>query len=516
MKQMAAKLNKYEVRFYFLTWIIGVLYSMYHVYLAGDYFYTYGDFNYFTDEWIWLGRKHDNYDYEWNIWIEFMKKLAPWIVVQLLISQILKHTKTPKTMIYSWYIIVTSTFLWNFCGFGGILYLLISPCIVCLLTSLQSKKLVYVVHITILVVFQYSSLFSEFMFSYINVDSTTDFLLTLAFFWLQLKGMDCSIDNINNYKHENLIGFFKNIIQCTAYCWYLPNLFFGPHILYHKFIRSVDEPGEKLTLHRIIIHLLNLLRFTFWIFFTKLMFHFVYSTALSHRPHVVEKLNAWAFYGMGYCMGQYFCNKYVVFYGIAGEISRMDGIDAPPPPKCIGRIHLYSDMWKYFDRGLYEFLVRCIYGPISEFNIPFRKFVASFITFVFIYVWHGVHKFVLIWTVLNFLGVMIVTIANSIGNSPLYIKWQQKFLSPRNTRRFNCILATPLLAVSAVSNFYFFGGEIIGNLYMYRLFHDSPISIFILMFILYCCCQVSTEMKLIEHRKGYNKNCDEFINKKLN
>lgn len=68
---------------------------------------------------------------------------------------------------------------------------------------------------------------------------------------------------------------------------------------------------------------------------------------------------------------------------------------------------------------------------------------------------------------------MIVTIANSIGNSPLYIKWQQKFLSPRNTRRFNCILATPLLAVSAVSNFYFFGGEIIGNLYMYRLFHGK-------------------------------------------
>jgi len=33
-----------------------------------------------------------------------------------------------------------------------------------------------------------------------------------------------------------------------------------------------------------------------------------------------------------------------------------DGIKAPSAPKCVARIHLYSDMWRYFDNGLYKFI----------------------------------------------------------------------------------------------------------------------------------------------------------------
>ena len=33
----------------------------------------------------------------------------------------------------------------------------------------------------------------------------------------------------------------------------------------------------------------------------------------------------------------------------------------PPHPKCIGRIHLYSDMWRHFDNGLYLFMQKYIY-----------------------------------------------------------------------------------------------------------------------------------------------------------
>lgn len=76
------------------------------------------------------------------------------------------------------------------------------------------------------------------------------------------------------------------------------------------------------------------------------------------HPKIVTKLEPWAFYGFGYCMGQYFLNKYVVVYGLASTVCKAEDIDAPPQPKCIGRIHLYSDMWKHFDRGLYKFLLR--------------------------------------------------------------------------------------------------------------------------------------------------------------
>lgn len=72
----------------------------------------------------------------------------------------------------------------------------------------------------------------------------------------------------------------------------------------------------------------------------------------------MQTLNPWALYGLGYGMGQFFLNKYVVIYGICGSLCELDDVKAPPKPKCVGRIHLYSDMWKYFDRGFYKFIVR--------------------------------------------------------------------------------------------------------------------------------------------------------------
>lgn len=40
-------------------------------------------------------------------------------------------------------------------------------------------------------------------------------------------------------------------------------------------------------------------------------------------------------------------------------------------------------------------------------------------------------------------------------------------------RRFSCILASPLLAMSAIANFYFFAGTDIGNIFMKRFFEGE-------------------------------------------
>ena len=64
------------------------------------------------------------------------------------------------------------------------------------------------------------------------------------------------------------------------------------------------------------------------------------------QPHVVENLNLWALCGMGYALGQFFQLKYVIMYGTSSLLSKLDDMAAPPHPKCIGRIHVYSDMWR--------------------------------------------------------------------------------------------------------------------------------------------------------------------------
>ena len=48
------------------------------------------------------------------------------------------------------------------------------------------------------------------------------------------------------------------------------------------------------------------------------------------------------------------------------------------------------------------------------------KLFASFLTFCFVYIWHGQQKTVLIWSVLNFLGVTIEAAGKGLVEVPAY------------------------------------------------------------------------------------------------
>lgn len=192
-------------------------------------------------------------------------------------------------------------------------------------------------------------------------------------------------------------------------------------------------------------------------------------------------------------MGQFFLNKYVIVFGIVGNLCALDNIKAPAPPKCIARIHLYSDMWKYFDQGLYMFLIRYIYAPLRQSG--FSKFLASFMCFTFVFLWHGMQTSIFIWSFLNFLGLTIENMARSIAKNTKNLQMPSKYYTARSKRRLSCVLASPLLAMSAISNFYFFAGNEIGEIYVKRMIHESWATLSALLFFLYCCCQVSVDVK---------------------
>ena len=135
-------------------------------------------------------------------------------------------------------------------------------------------------------------------------------------------------------------------------------------------------------------------RCIFWWYFHQFSLHFFYHSAMQYHPgnifskvwirwksslwffrimryifqypyHIyfyifwiglVRGLDVWSASGLGYCLGQFFMIKYVVMYGLPSRLAALDQVEAPPPPKCIGRIHLYSQMWRDFDRGLYNFM----------------------------------------------------------------------------------------------------------------------------------------------------------------
>ena len=50
--------------------------------------------------------------------------------------------------------------------------------------------------------------------------------------------------------------------------------------------------------------------------------------------------------------------RYYLFYGVSSLAAKVDGLDTPPPPKCTSLVYLYSDMWRSFDVGLYNYIHR--------------------------------------------------------------------------------------------------------------------------------------------------------------
>lgn len=212
----------------------------------------------------------------------------------------------------------------------------------------------------------------------------------------------------------------------------------------------------------------------------------------------MQKLGIWALYGYGYSMGQFFHVKYVIFYGLTTAVAQFDGIPTPALPKCIGRIHLYSDMWKHFDRGLYRFLIKYVHPvPPSLFVPPVcsnsryiylptlrhretlaDKTLSSLLCFAFVYVWHGTEAYVLVWAALNYLGVVCENLFAAVCATAWVRARVRRGLSAEWEQRIGCALASPLLAVSAVSNFFFFAGTDVGNVFVRRFvsgkFDDFP------------------------------------------
>ncbi|XP_078040140.1 protein-cysteine N-palmitoyltransferase Rasp isoform X1 [Augochlora pura] len=495
-------LPKYESLFYFFCWISAVLYSIYKVSLFSTYFNDYHDiYNDFSQGWIWLGRKQDVSDQEWNTWMPLIVRLMPWIFLHHSVSYIIKALQNTMLLCY-WYIFTSVSFLYFSIGILGTLCALIQPSILYILTYKHKDRTIWFINTCFLFLIHFLKIRDGIFQNMLQLSDEEHYLLTLTMCWIQLRSISCSIDNKQicvDDDYTDTTYFIKGFLWAVAYSLYLPTLQLGPLILYHDFIDSIKKPFQAWKLTELGYFVLNLIRYTFWILFANFFLHFLYFNAMHYHPKVVESLNPWALYGLGYCMGQFFLIKYVVVYGLNHTLCAIDRVKAPSQPKCVARIHLYSDMWKYFDEGLYKFLIRYIYTPLLKSN--FNKLFASFLCFIFVFVWHGMQINIFIWAFLNCIGLNIENLTKSIEKSEYCINIREKYMSPISARRIHCVLTSPLLAMSVISNFYFFAGEEVGYIYVCRIFHDIWYSTLILLYFLYCCCQVSIDLKNWESTK---------------
>ncbi|XP_020294916.1 protein-cysteine N-palmitoyltransferase HHAT isoform X2 [Pseudomyrmex gracilis] len=413
MKKLLVCFDKYESYLYIFVWSYAVIYSVYEFSLTRNYFDDYYDeYGDFDSGWTWIGRKRDISDLEWRVWLALVWRLIPCVLVHNFVSQYIKVNSSKTTVLCCWYILSSLAFTCYHLGVWSMLYLILHPTCLHILTCVCGKNLIWFTHVLYLFVIHVLKIPDGAFQTWLELSDEQHCTLTIAMCWTHLRSISHNIDSNEKYHLHSSYGF----IQKLAYCLYLPTLFLGPLTLYHEFVDSIDRSHHYWTWKELRTFAINLSRCIFWLYLTELLLHFVYVNAIQYHPQVVQNLNPWALYGLGYSMGQFFLNKYVVIYGTCGTLSNLDNIKVPPKPKCIARIHLYSDMWKHFDRGLYTFLVKYIYIPIQKANVYCGRLIASFLCFTFVFLWHGLELNIFTWTLFNFIGLTIESIGKTIGS----------------------------------------------------------------------------------------------------
>jgi protein-cysteine N-palmitoyltransferase HHAT len=326
-----------------------------------------------------------------------------------------------------------------------------------------------------------------------------DFLVIFA--WCLLKNISFNLERADSPDRDD---FKFSIINCLGYVFYFPTFLSGPHVIFSRYSDMAEKNVELLPAKkRYQSFILNLLRFSFWFFLTELGLHFFYIHSIVSNLDL-KLLNPLTFFGVGYLMGQFFNNKYIIHYGIPITFGQLDGIDMPKTPRCICRIHKYADMWKWFDHGLYEFLFKYIYtGLCEQRSSLLRKVFAGFSTFLFIYIWHGFFDYILIWSLLNCACIIIEKFVYHIIESDSFHKKAKAFVkSDSNVYRLQAIIGTHVLIPAILSNFFFFGGVEVGSEFVRRTYFDGLYNYIQISSCIYFLYPVA---EAIKRREKFNK-----------
>ncbi|XP_063403798.1 protein-cysteine N-palmitoyltransferase HHAT-like isoform X2 [Mytilus trossulus] len=293
-----------------------------------------------------------------------------------------------------------------------------------------------------------------------------------------------------------------SLLDAFSYCFYYPLFFTGPIITYDDFSKQMNE-SEKKTLKASELKSIafRAIRVIFWTFFIEFILHFLYVNAFQHNVSTLENIDQWTLWGIGYCQSHFFMIKYWVLFGLPSVVARICGIVPPEGPNYVGHIYKYSDMWKCFDRGMYNFIKRYIYVPLggSKGN-TLQRLVCSASCFIFVFIWHGTEYYIFIWTLLNFIGISLEVFGNWVNKHTAVFHFKTSM--PAVYRRIQCFVAAPIAIMSILSTFCFVGGSSIGNIYYQTIIvKGSMKSLLTNLFIMYCCVNSSMEIDKWLERK---------------
>lgn len=521
-KGLHAPLQPLEIWFYFLTTVTAVFLICRNVWTASKENADKLIASDFAAGWSFVNRNKDISEIEWGYWQNWFFEVLPFLFGHLIIGKLIEWKFYQiRKYFYTCFSLIT---LISVLGFRPSLFL-IFKCAVCYAVSLLgSSALVWVISFTFLTCLNLDftvALMKLFMFpGRPDVEIRYYFLMMIlslanlrytGFCLERCNWMKESQEKItvrsSNEEHRMKFGF----IDLLCYTTYLPLCFSGPLINYNEFKEQINSPKEGWSVSRLWRHSLSFLRIGFWALFFDFVLHYFYFTSLAYHLTVIQSLSQWTLVGIGYCQGQFFMVKYIIMWGVSSCIAQLDQFKPPKGPKCISHIYLYSEMWRYFDRGLYSFMKRYIYVPAGgSRNGNFQQLFASAVSFIYIFFWHGMTEHLFIWTALNFLVVSMESLAGKTLFHPFMANIWTKKMSAQNVRRLHSLLALPTLLASCIAIFYFMNGKEVGNIFLNRLILEASYStLLILIFCLYTSIQLGMEYRRYEYfRERENLDID--------
>ncbi|KAM6166176.1 protein-cysteine N-palmitoyltransferase HHAT isoform 2-T2 [Erethizon dorsatum] len=256
-----------------------------------------------------------------------------------------------------------------------------------------------------------------------------------------------------------------------AYVFYYPVFHNGPILNFPEFVKQMQQPELCSLKDSLCILARGLGRLLCWWALAELMAHLLYMHAIYGSIPLLQDVNCWTLGGLALAQVLFFYVKYLVLFGVPALLMRLDGLHPPPLPRCVSTMFSFTGMWRYFDVGLHNFLIRYVYIPLGGSQRGLLgTLLSTAMTFAFVSYWHGGYNYLWCWAALNWLGVTVENGFRRLLDMPCVRDGLARHLSPQARCRLHAALASCSTSMLILFNLVFLGGIQVGKTYWDRIF----------------------------------------------